>query len=133
MASRLYRLLTLYGNFTKFSTEAWHADDPQHGDSVEALHNMIHSTCGKAGHMTYLGFGAFDPLFWLHHAQLDRLLSIYLILHPHSYVEPMTAITHTYTIQKGSRLDGNTRKISSECLKRTLRMSLTITSFDPFS
>ncbi|KAK1079772.1 hypothetical protein LTR48_008002 [Friedmanniomyces endolithicus] len=61
---RLYNLLTSYDNFTEFGNEAWMGPGASNKDSLESLHDAIHSITGGSGHMTYLDYSAFDPLFW---------------------------------------------------------------------
>ncbi|QIW96023.1 hypothetical protein AMS68_001541 [Peltaster fructicola] len=96
---RLYNLFTNYDNFTQFSNEAWYfGNTASSADSLESIHDVVHAITGQSGHMTYLDYSAFDPLFWLHHAMIDRLFAMFQVLHPDSYVEPMDAIEQTFTI-----------------------------------
>ncbi|USW56555.1 Putative tyrosinase copper-binding domain, di-copper centre-containing domain superfamily, tyosinase [Septoria linicola] len=104
--NRIYNLLTFYDNFTQFGNEAWIGDE-ENVDSLEALHDAIHGNTGKDGHMTYLDFSAYDPIFWLHHVCLDRFWAIWQILHPDSFVEPMAAYSDTFTYKEGSIQDAN--------------------------
>lgn len=57
-------------------------------DSFESLHDAIHNTAGgeSGGHMYYLDVSAFEPLFWLHHCNVDRLLAMYQLIVPDTYV-----------------------------------------------
>jgi tyrosinase len=57
-------------------------------DSFESVHDAIHNTAGgeTGGHMYYLDMSAFDPLFWLHHTNVDRLLNMYQYIVPDTYV-----------------------------------------------
>jgi tyrosinase len=57
-------------------------------DSFESVHDAIHNTAGgeSGGHMYYLDMSAFDPLFWLHHTNIDRLLNMYQYIVPNTYV-----------------------------------------------
>lgn len=57
-------------------------------DSFESIHDAIHVTAGgeSGGHLYYLDYSAFDPLFWLHHTNVDRLLAMYQITTPNTYV-----------------------------------------------
>ena len=58
-------------------------------DSFESIHDDIHSTVGGTdGHMSYLDVAAFDPFFWLHHTNVDRLLTMYQAVVPNTYVVP---------------------------------------------
>jgi tyrosinase len=57
-------------------------------DSFESVHDSIHNTAGgeSGGHMYYLDMSAFDPIFWLHHTNIDRLLNMYQYIVPTTYV-----------------------------------------------
>lgn len=103
---RLYNLFTNTDNFTQFATEAW-MNDIRNADSLESLHDVIHSIVGSNGHMTYLDYSAYDPSFMLHHAMLDRCFALWQALYPNSYVESMKAVEQTYTVRIGDRKDGN--------------------------
>ena len=50
----------------------------------------------------------FDPIFWLHHANVDRFVALYQRLYPETYVEPAEQFSSTYTIQAGTVTDTNT-------------------------
>jgi tyrosinase len=111
--SRLYNLLTTYDNFTQFETYARQDPNSPNADSLESIHDAIHGITGGNGHMSYLDYSAFDPLFMLHHAMVDRVYAVWQALHPDSYVEPMMSVEQTYTTSVNSLLDGDTRKLSS--------------------
>ena len=50
---------------------------------VEDLHNRVHVwTGGQEGHMSQIAFAAFDPVFWAHHAMIDRLWRLWQLRHP---------------------------------------------------
>lgn len=107
---RLYNLFTNYDNFTEFGNEAWMTPTVQNADSLESIHDAIHSIIGSNGHMTYLDYSAFDPSFFLHHAMIDRCFALWQALYPDSYVEPMAAIEQTFTIRVGDIEDENSGK-----------------------
>ncbi|KAK5168744.1 uncharacterized protein LTR77_006053 [Saxophila tyrrhenica] len=102
---RLYNLFTNYDNFTEFGNEAWMHPGLQASDSLESLHDAIHSIMGSNGHMTYLDYSAYDPIFFLHHAMVDRAFALWQALYPDSYVEPMSSVEQTFTISVGDVLD----------------------------
>ncbi len=60
----------------------------------------------------YLSPG-FDPIFMLHHAQVDRLLSLWAALHPDVGVSEATASGGTFTIPSNSTIDENTGTLYS--------------------
>ncbi|KAK0795438.1 hypothetical protein LTR02_007053 [Friedmanniomyces endolithicus] len=98
---RLYNLLTSYDNFTEFGNEAWMGPGASNKDSLESLHDAIHSITGGSGHMTYLDYSAFDPLFWLHHVMIDRAFALWQAINNDSYVEPMATLDQTYSFATG--------------------------------
>ncbi|KAK0283610.1 hypothetical protein LTR35_006069 [Friedmanniomyces endolithicus] len=98
---RLYNLLTSYDNFTEFGNEAWMGPGASNKDSLESLHDAIHSITGGSGHMTYLDYSAFDPLFWLHHVMIDRSFALWQAINSGSYVEPMATLDQTYSFATG--------------------------------
>ncbi|KAI5791124.1 hypothetical protein EDC01DRAFT_746933 [Geopyxis carbonaria] len=52
--------------------------------SLETVHNSIHFQL--AGFMRDVEVAAFDPIFWLHHSQVDRLMSLWQAIYPASVV-----------------------------------------------
>jgi len=48
---------------------------------------MIQSLFYFHGHMSVVDYSAFDPIFYLHHCNIDRLLAIWQYIHPDSYIE----------------------------------------------
>src|ERR1700744_3946934 len=66
-----------YKNFDAFSNNEWRTSAPPGTfGSLEDIHNEIHDkTGGDSGHMSSLDVSAFDPVFWLHHANVDRLFA----------------------------------------------------------
>lgn len=102
---RLYNLFTNYNNYTIFSNEGWAADTTKY-DSLENLHDNLHALMGGLqGHMTIVPFSAFDPLFFLHHCNVDRIFALWQVLHPHSWIVPEVARVNSYTTSVGQLLD----------------------------
>ncbi|KAI0833221.1 Di-copper centre-containing protein [Trametes gibbosa] len=85
---------------------------PQPADtSLEALHGNIHMHVGGGsdrGHMSNPVVAAFDPFFWLHHSQTDRLLSLWAALHPDQWVTPSREPEGTWTITTRGAVDETT-------------------------
>ena len=54
--------------------------------SIEGVHGTVHVILGGNGHMSYPDLAAFDPIFWLHHCNIDRLFAMWQVLNPNSYV-----------------------------------------------
>ncbi|KAH7890355.1 common central domain of tyrosinase-domain-containing protein [Phlebopus sp. FC_14] len=45
--------------------------------SLEAVHGVIHGVIGGNGHMSNPDYAAFDPIFFFHHSNVDRLLALW--------------------------------------------------------
>ncbi|KXN83343.1 Polyphenol oxidase 2 [Leucoagaricus sp. SymC.cos] len=86
---KTYNMLKFNENWDLFSN---HAEfDDQHANSLEAVHDDIHGIVGYGqirGHMTHPYFAAFDPIFWMHHSNVDRLLSLWSAMNPDVWVTP---------------------------------------------
>ncbi|KAK1470386.1 hypothetical protein CTAM01_16837 [Colletotrichum tamarilloi] len=54
--------------------------------SLEDVHNAVHNYIG-GGYMGRVAFSAFDPIFWLHHTNIDRLFAIWQVCNPGEYVK----------------------------------------------
>jgi tyrosinase len=71
-----------------FSNDNWTKVHPQQGtmSSLESIHDSIHGYVGGSGHFGTISVAAFDPIFWLHHCQIDRLFALWQAVYPNVYV-----------------------------------------------
>ena len=74
-----YNLLTSMKNYGFFSNDSYPGPrtDPVNYASLETIHNGIHGNVGNGGHMGIPDFAAFDPIFMMHHANVDRLFAMW--------------------------------------------------------
>ena len=63
-----YQLLAATTTYGAFSNTAYKDSNGNEYNSLENMHNAIHSFVGNGGHMSDIPYAAFDPIFWLHHA-----------------------------------------------------------------
>ncbi|KAK6362601.1 hypothetical protein TWF730_000058 [Orbilia blumenaviensis] len=69
------------------------------GASVESIHDGIHVWVGgNYGHMSSVPYSSFDPIFFLHHLNVDRLFAIWQAINPKSYVTPQQNGGGTYGV-----------------------------------
>ncbi|KAI9878571.1 MAG: hypothetical protein M1830_000528 [Pleopsidium flavum] len=61
-------------------------DYNQFSRDAEGIHNAIHVDVG--GNMVSVPIAAFDPIFWLHHCNVDRLMAMYQASHPGLSITP---------------------------------------------
>lgn len=73
--------------------------------SIEALHDTVHNNVGgKWGDMTDLATAGFDPIFWFHHANVDRLMALWQVAYPRAWVVPGTSTTGSWMYAAGTTL-----------------------------
>ena len=97
-----YQLLAEQSNYAPFSNRGYSIGRNATYNSIENLHNAIHSLVGQTGHMGMIPYSSFDPIFWLHHANVDRLVAIWQALYPESFVTPQVSYEGTYTEVPGT-------------------------------
>lgn len=80
----------LVGTFDqrKLSTNDLFSDSSYNDFSknLESIHDLVHVDVG--GDMADITTAAFDPIFWLHHCNVDRLMAMYQASHPNTYLAP---------------------------------------------
>jgi tyrosinase len=91
LRDRVYGIFMSGASWGSVSTSAIGVRIAQNGnspDSFESIHDAVHSTTGgeTGGHMYYLDYSSFDPIFWLHHTNIDRLLAMYQVVSPNTYM-----------------------------------------------
>jgi tyrosinase len=99
LRDRVYNLLTQVKNYDKFSHDASGGVDVGTDglDSIESIHNQMHLLGGNNGHMGVVDYASFDPIFWLHHANVDRIFALWQALNPDQYVTPLPSQLGTFT------------------------------------
>lgn len=101
VSAKVYQLFTDPSDYSTFSCMT--ANGVQNAaNNIEVIHGNIHNSVGGEGHMTYPEVSAFDPIFWLHHANVDRLFAMWQILNPHSYIVPTVNNWGTYYESPGT-------------------------------
>ncbi|KAF2733977.1 Di-copper centre-containing protein [Polyplosphaeria fusca] len=107
LRSTLYKILSQYQAFDHFANNG--QCGPIGGglsNNLEQLHGNIHLK-NYPGHMSPAAVTAFDPMFWMHHANVDRQLALFQALYPDTYMESCNADTPTWTILAGDPLDAS--------------------------
>lgn len=116
MKCGLYRLMSSATDINHFGGSAWvggKINIPY--DNIESIHDDIHIAVGGnatrpnegKGTMWYINAASFDPIFWMHHAMVDRMLGMWQVLHPNSWYEAHNG-TNTFTISPDMLVDGST-------------------------
>lgn len=98
-------------SYTHFSNEGWIGRNGTslYYDSIESLHDSVHTIGGGVwGHLAIIAYSAFDPIFFLHHANVDRIFAMWQILHNDTYVVPTAAVYDSHTQNSGDLEDSDT-------------------------
>ncbi|KAF8534625.1 common central domain of tyrosinase-domain-containing protein [Trichophaea hybrida] len=93
----VYRLFTpgYFSSYEAFASTVYHQTTPGSDYmSLEYVHNNIHNFTGGydidnlgAGHMSDPLVASFDPIFWLHHCNVDRQMAIWQTLNPDKWFD----------------------------------------------
>ncbi|KAI0322394.1 tyrosinase [Amylostereum chailletii] len=102
-----YNLLTRVHTWPAFSNHT-PGDGGSTSNSLEAIHDGIHDDVGAGGQMGDTSVAGFDPIFFLHHANVDRMLSLWSALNPDVWVSSGPAEGGTWTIPPDATVDANT-------------------------
>ncbi|CCF32684.1 hypothetical protein CH063_00848 [Colletotrichum higginsianum] len=109
LQQRLYTLLSNYKDYGPFSNKYWGiATNQSQYDSIESLHDAMHVLVGNRGHLFYIQYSAFDPVFFLHHTMADRIVAMWQVLYPMSWVSAQVAVEHSFTMPPGYAQDAFT-------------------------
>ncbi|KAN0095292.1 Di-copper centre-containing protein [Hyaloscypha variabilis] len=81
--------------------------------AFEYVHNQVHHAIGgfspvNPGHMSTFSYSAFDPIFYLHHANTDRLIAMWQAMNPTSFMTPDVETEGSYTVAIGENITENT-------------------------
>lgn len=105
--SNTFNMLTRVNTWPAFSNSTA-GDGGSTSNSLEAIHNSIHNLVGGIGHMGDTGTAGFDPIFYLHHTNVDRMLSLWAALHPGVWVTEEVCEEGTFTTPADLPVDDNT-------------------------
>ncbi|KAJ7495027.1 tyrosinase [Mycena latifolia] len=107
LRTKTYNLLTRVRTWPAFSNHT-PGDGGSTSNSLEAIHDGIHVDVGGNGQMSDPSVAAFDPIFFLHHGNVDRLLALWSALNPGVWVTSGEATGGTWAIRPDATVDKNT-------------------------
>ena len=130
-----YQLFANVKDFPTFSCSL-PGGQPNVANNIETIHNSIHNSVGGLGHMQFPEVAAFDPMFWLHHANVDRILALWQALNPDQWMVPTKNVYGSYyepygTIDSGTSAlapfhsDNGTSMFTSDDVRSTSRFAYT--------
>ncbi|KAJ6261170.1 Tyrosinase [Drechslerella dactyloides] len=59
---------------------------------IEGVHDGVHGATGGGGNLGSVPTAAFDPLFWLHHCNVDRIMAMFQAMNPSLWLTPAPAV-----------------------------------------
>jgi tyrosinase len=105
--TKTFNLLSRVRTWPAFSNHT-PDDGGSASNSLEGIHDGIHVDVGGNGQMSDPSVAGFDPIFFLHHAQVDRLLSLWSALNPGKWVTNGPSGDGTFTIPEDVEVGQNT-------------------------
>ncbi|EPS96866.1 hypothetical protein FOMPIDRAFT_1018575 [Fomitopsis schrenkii] len=100
--TQTFQMLTRLNTWNYFSNHTTKQNPPV-ANSLETIHDNMHLLIGGneqvEGHMSEVPVAGFDAAFFLHHANVDRLLSLWQVLNQDVWVTPGDQPEGTYTIK----------------------------------
>ncbi|KAI6015625.1 common central domain of tyrosinase-domain-containing protein [Pisolithus marmoratus] len=66
-----------YDEFSNSVNESRREMDFRNVGSLESVHGLIHGSIGGNGHMSDPDYAAFDPIFFFHHSNVDRIIALW--------------------------------------------------------
>ncbi|OTB03798.1 hypothetical protein M426DRAFT_12300 [Hypoxylon sp. CI-4A] len=124
LTERVTYILQSYDSFRAMTHNKWDPDREADNrgrllgfGSIEDIHNTLHNLSGGSngymGHMTNPAIASFDPIFWLHHCNIDRLFAIWQGLHDvpgatDPYVSRQVSVEGTYITEANTYEDVKT-------------------------
>ncbi|KEZ46437.1 Tyrosinase [Scedosporium apiospermum] len=107
LRQELSLLLLSFTDYDDFSNSTWRQGSRVRATtSLESVHDDIHGrTGGSGGHMGALDVSAMDPVFWLHHSNVDRIWAMWQDLNQDEFMSPRPAPFSNFTVRRGSTED----------------------------
>ncbi|KAF1814577.1 Di-copper centre-containing protein [Eremomyces bilateralis CBS 781.70] len=107
--------------------------------SLESVHNVVHvwtggdGQFGNPGHMASPSVAAFDPIFWMHHNNVDRLLALWQELNPTAWFDNNPRIRERGTdgLEPFNK-DSNYTLITSNDVRYCTRLGYTYPELQPW-
>ncbi|UPL00492.1 hypothetical protein LCI18_011426 [Fusarium solani-melongenae] len=117
--NQTFQILTAVKDFDQFTCQAWRPKElPYAYNSVEGMHNNIHNYTGtnntvlfdentkRLGSMTDVQASSFDPVFWLHHVNCDRLTALWQALNPNCIINEWPSLNDRFVAKEGTNEGG---------------------------
>lgn len=104
LRQELSLLLLSVTDYDDFSNSTWRTGGRLRATtSLESVHDDIHGRAGGSrGHMSSLDVSAMDPIFWLHHCNVDRVWAMWQDLNPDEFMSARPAPFTNFTVQAGA-------------------------------
>ncbi|KAI6043782.1 common central domain of tyrosinase-domain-containing protein [Pisolithus marmoratus] len=97
----------IYDEFSNTVNESRSDLNQRNTGSLEGVHGLIHGAVGGNGHMATPDYAAFDPFFFLHHSNVDRIIALWEWCYRdywmgEGYTDPRTGRFSAWTQERGT-------------------------------
>lgn len=97
-----YQILTQTTVYGEMANNGYPGDITGAG-SFENPHGTVHNAIGGTyGHMSSLDYSAFDPIFWFHHTNVDRLFALWEAINYNTWDIDQSTQSGTYAVTAGT-------------------------------
>ncbi|KAF2434294.1 Di-copper centre-containing protein [Tothia fuscella] len=102
-----YKMLLNCGKWEEMADDSARTSSDGCSAGLESIHDQIHMNIGGNGHMGDLGHASFDPIFWLHHTNVDRLASLWQIAQDKTWYTAGSSGVPTFTSPANEQAGGD--------------------------
>ncbi|KAI9712251.1 MAG: hypothetical protein M1828_001729 [Chrysothrix sp. TS-e1954] len=111
LRSSIYNVMYKCPNWLEFADDSASSSSAGCSTSLESIHDNIHNIVGGGGaggigHMTDLSHAGFDPIFFLHHTNVDRLFALWQVMNPNGWLGTASSGPPTYSLEAGHTVNG---------------------------
>ncbi|KAF9221154.1 Di-copper centre-containing protein [Gyrodon lividus] len=107
----------IYDQFSNTLNESRQEDDNTTIGSLESVHNSIHGVIGGNGHMGNPDYAGFDPFFYFHHSNVDRIIALWEWCYTSYWMNngyTADGADHSWTQQRGTYSQAYNEKLEEE-------------------
>ncbi|KAF8841782.1 Di-copper centre-containing protein [Paxillus ammoniavirescens] len=107
----------IYDQFSNTRNESRQEDDNTTVGPLEGVHNSIHGAIGGNGHMGNPDYAGFDPFFYFHHSNVDRIISLWEWCYPSYWMNngyTVEGVDYSWNQQYGTYAQAYNEKLEED-------------------
>ncbi|KZT21807.1 Di-copper centre-containing protein [Neolentinus lepideus HHB14362 ss-1] len=111
-----------WDEFSNHSTQSLREMDFRNLASLEGIHDSLHDFIGGNGHMSFPDYAGFDPIFFLHHSNVDRRLALWEYAYTDYFVGD-SGYEHDDNLYQFTQSHGTYNAVYNSLLNRSTEMA----------